>query len=94
MNANVVMPPPKTWEVEDLNTTYGFALNANNYYESNNKGISNSFALCKVNISCSKNTTMYVDCINYAESSYDYGLLSLLDTELKYNYNADSSGVK
>jgi hypothetical protein len=37
---------------------------------------------------------MYVDCINYAESNFDYGLLSELDTTLGLNYSADSTGVK
>ena len=34
---------------------------------------------------------MYVDCINYAESNYDYGILSNLGQKLPYNNNSASS---
>ena len=36
---------------------------------------------------------MYVDCINYAESSYDYGLLSKLDKTFTTSATADSTDV-
>ena len=34
---------------------------------------------------------MYVDCINYAEKNYDYGILSHLNKDLGKNYNAATS---
>ena len=71
--------------------TYGFYLNNNGYYESNNKKVSSSFAMCKVNITAGKACKMYVDCINYAESSWDYGMLSKINTTLSAHYDADSS---
>ena len=37
---------------------------------------------------------MHVDCINYAEAEYDYGILSTLDNTLKLSYTADSANVK
>ena len=46
-------PSPATFtvvSVENLSTDYGFALNANNYYESNNQGVHSSYALAKVTI--------------------------------------------
>ena len=70
---------------------YTFILNDNNYYESNNKGENNSFAICKVNIDAPSQCTMIVDCINYAESNFDYGILSVLDTELTLSSTADSN---
>ena len=36
---------------------------------------------------------MYVDCINSAENNYDFGLLSLLDTQLSYKNSVDSSSA-
>lgn len=82
------------YTIEDLGTTYGFVLNDNGYYESNNKGVQNSFAICKVNISAPMDCTMYLDCINYAEANFDYGILSNLDTTLSLSFSADSSYKK
>lgn len=42
----------QTWEVVPVSgASYGFALNGNGYYESKNKGVNSSYALCRVNIS-------------------------------------------
>lgn len=80
-----------SYTVEPIeNTNYTFTLNSNNYYESNNKGENNSFAICKVNIDALIPCTMIVDCINFAENNFDYGILSLLDTELTLSSTADS----
>lgn len=75
------------------NATYGFELNDNDYYESTNKGKNSSYAICKVNIAAPIDTTMYVDCINYAEAGYDYGILSNLNTALSSSAYADTSGI-
>lgn len=79
------------YEVINRTSDYGFEINANNYYESNNKGINNSCAVCRVIFNFSEQTQVHFDCINYAETSYDYGLLSNLDTELTLTYSADNS---
>ena len=81
------------YTVENLDTEYGFYLNSNGYYESNNKGIDSSFALCKLNIEAPIDCTMYLDCINYGESGFDFGILSNLDTELIQSSSVDSSNV-
>lgn len=76
--------------------TYGFALNSNNYYESTNKGITSSYSLCKLIINNPNNTNvakMKLDCINYGENNYDYGLLSNIDKTLTLSSAADSSNV-
>ena len=70
---------------------YGFALNSSGYYESQNKGVNNSYALCRVNISNPLNKKLYFDCINSGESSYDYGLLGAINQELAKNNTADAS---
>ncbi len=71
--------------------TYGFELNANGYYESTNKGKPSSYALCKVVLSSSSEATAKFECINSGESSYDFGILSKLDTELARSNTEDSS---
>ena len=70
---------------------YGFALNANGYYESQNKGVSNSYAICKIKIQNPDNKYVHLECINYAESGYDYGLVSKINEMFTSDKNADSS---
>lgn len=54
-------PEDASWDVESLGTTYGFDLNTTTgYYTSNNKGIHNSFALCKVNLKNPAGASVYV----------------------------------
>lgn len=123
--ANIEVTPSITWNVESLGTTYGFSLNTSTgYYVSNNKGVNNSFALCKVNfnnisavevyikvinsdknisltsnvlnieVASSPDITATFNCINYAESNYDFGILSTLDKELSASYNVDTANVQ
>lgn len=73
--------------------SYGFSKNSNGYYESKNKGKNSSYAICKVALWAREETTVTLNCINYAESSYDYGLISEIDTMLEQSASADSSGV-
>lgn len=83
---------PQHYEVQDLSTTYTFVENSNGYYESNNQGIDNSFAICKL-VFVSGTGNLILDCINYAESSYDFGMLSNIDTTLNLDANADTTNV-
>lgn len=73
--------------------TYGFELNQNGYYESTNKGKSSSYAICKININNSIPINLTLECINSGESSFDYGILSILNQTLKLSSSADSSNV-
>ena len=73
--------------------SYGFALNSNGYYESQNKGKDGTAAVCKISFYSDGNASLILECINYAESNYDYGLLSNIDTTLTTSNTADSSGV-
>lgn len=83
-----------TWSVEAVSgASYGFALNSAGYYESQNKAKKSTSAVCKVVLDIKSDCKMYVDCINYAESNYDYGLLSELDTTLGTSASADSTNV-
>jgi hypothetical protein len=86
---------PTFYEVSPVNgSTYTFELNANGYYESNNKGQDNSYAMCKVTFKTSTGK-LILDCINYAENNYDFGILSNLDIDpsLSLNSSADTNNV-
>ena len=93
-NIEIVALEP-TYTIKTISgASYGFSLNSSNYYESENKGVSNSYAICRVQFDLPKETTVYFDCINYAEANYDYGLIGLIDTPLALNYDADTSVTK
>ena len=83
-----------SWSVADISgASYKFALNSNGYYESNNKGVDNSAAVCRVNIHAAKTCTVTFKCINYAESNYDFGLLGTLDKTMNTGYSDVSTNV-
>ena len=72
--------------------SYNFVLNDAGYYESTNKKIVNSAALCKLNITDLEDTTKVIfDCINSGEGSYDYGMISKIDTTLSTTNSEDSA---
>lgn len=73
--------------------SYGFELNSNGYYESTNQGVNNSAALIKVKFNLSSAQSVTFDCISYAESKYDYGIFSNLNTTLSTAYNSDVDGA-
>lgn len=75
------------------NASYGFALNSNGYWESQNKGKASSAAVCVVSMDLPVECTVTFHLINYAESTYDYGLLSNIDTTLSNSASADSTNV-
>ena len=75
--------------ITNISTTYGFALNANGYYESTNKGKASSWALCKVTINTPSAFTLTIPYISYGENSYDYGIFGQLDTELANSVTDD-----
>lgn len=49
--------------------------------------------MAKVDFHVPVSATITFSLINYAESTYDYGLLSDIDTTLALNYSADTSNV-
>ena len=80
---------PSTWTVEAISgASYGFELNSNGYYESKNKGIDNSYAICRVQIHLAKKSD-----INYAENNYDFGILGRANQALSLSSEVDSSSV-
>jgi hypothetical protein len=74
--------------------SYGFMLNANGYYESQNKGVANSAAVAQVRFTLDKSTTIMVECINYAESNFDFGIISTLGSTLTTTNAEDTTNVK
>lgn len=86
---------PSTWTVESISgASYGFELNSSGYYESKNKGVDSSYAICRVKLNLSTKAKVIFNCINYAESNYDYGLLGNVNTALTLNASADSNVAK
>ena len=85
---------PASYEVENVGD-YGFDLNSSTgYYVSNNKGISKTAAVCRVNFSVPVSATITFTFINYAEQGYDFGVFGNIDTALNTNYYpAGSSGA-
>lgn len=84
-----------SWSVVAISgASYKFALNSNGYYESANKSVANSAAMCRVKLEITKPCNVIFKCINYAEANYDYGLLGKLDTAMSTSYSDTSTGVE
>lgn len=83
----------ESYSVTNISATYGFEVNGNGYYESNNQGHSSSAAVCRVDFHLPVAATITFSVINYAESTYDFGLLSDIDETLSTSSSADSSNV-
>ena len=74
--------------------TYGFALNNSGYYQSANKGVSKSCAVCRVNLNLDDAATVTFQYINYAEAAYDFGVFGNIDVALSTDYYpAGSNGA-
>ena len=84
---------PGTYEVVNFNPVLKFNLNADGFYESSNKGVDNSYCMCRVDINNPSGLAVHFDCINYAETNYDYGILSTVDSELNQDTQEDTENV-
>lgn len=75
--------------------SYGFTLNSGTgYYVSNNKGVSKSAAVCRVDFYVPVSATITFTYINYAEQGYDFGVFGNIDVALSNDYySAGSSGA-
>lgn len=81
-----------SYEVETAGD-YGFALNSSTgYYVSENKGVSKTAALCKVNVHVPVDATLTFTYINYAEQGYDFGVFGNIDVALSDDYYAAGNG--
>ena len=80
-----------SYEVENVGS-YGFALNSGTgYYTSNNKGVSKTAALCRVDFHVPVAATITFTYINYAEQGYDFGVFGNIDVALSDDYYAAGS---
>jgi len=77
-----------SWNVVSTGT-YPFQLNTNGYYESTNKGHDSSYSYATLNYSGFEN--LVLECINFAESNYDYGIISQPDVLLGESTKDDGS---
>ena len=71
--------------------TYGFSLNSTGFYESQNKGVHSSAAVCKITFNTTTAFELPITYINSGQSSYDYGIFSKLDCTLTTDYTDDGS---
>ena len=73
---------------------YKFSQNAAGFWESQNWGVHNSYALEKVSFTLTNTANVVFDVINYAESNSDFGIFSNLNSTLSASNNVDSTNVK
>lgn len=72
--------------------SYGFDLNSSTgYYVSNNRGVSKTAALCRVDFHVPVAATITFTYINYAEQGYDFGVFGNIDVALSDDYYAAGS---
>ena len=93
--------PPSTgslsYSVDSVSgASYGFTLTSDGYYTSQNAGVANSAALCRITFvnTTGSAKTVTLNCINYAESNYDFGIIGSFNTALRPTYLVDSSYTK
>ena len=82
------------WYVEKVNgAQYDFVAVSGGYYESTNKNVNSTYALCKLVISnpLGKNVTMSY--VNSGEESFDYGIISNLNKTLSLSSGADDESA-
>lgn len=75
----------------DINTTfYTFtSRDSEGYYTSRNAGVNESVSYIRLDFNFSVATEVTFRCICRGESSWDYGLISLVDTDLMPSYTPD-----
>lgn len=89
---DIIVPGEINYRIEDVSgSTYNFILNADEYYESTNKKVQSSYALCKVIFNMNTETEVAINYINSGESSWDYGIFSQLDKTLSLSNSDDGS---
>ena len=86
--------PGYSYSVADASgASYGFALNSNDYYESQNKGVDKSAAVCVVSFHLEAAGTVTFSYINYAEATYDFGIFGNIDVPLNNDYKPASGSM-
>lgn len=87
-----------TWTITSKapGASYGFNLASDGYYTSSNNGVNNSASVCRVNFTNNTGAayTVKFNCINYAESTFDYGIIGKINTALDTSNTSDSTYTK
>jgi hypothetical protein len=88
-----------TYEVVDVEgAEYGFALNPEGYWESQNSlngedGDHETAAVCRIKLEVYEETDIQIEAVNDSEIPYDFGAFSLLDTPFSTRVDSyDNSG--
>lgn len=81
---------PITSAITNQTTTYGFALNGDDFYESNNKAVASSAAVARFTFNSPVRFLVTFEYINYAESNYDFGIFGNIDSALSTGTSEDS----
>ena len=88
----------RDYQIGDMTITnygYGFEVNPNGYLESQNKGVSSSFAMLKIYFFAYKSSASFtIRYISYGESNYDYAIFGNLDQTLSASSAEDSTYYK
>lgn len=86
-------PPAYSYTVTSVSgASYGFSYNSSNgYWESENAGVQDSYALCQVNITNPDAKQIRVYLIQETEVNYDFGYIGKPNTSLALSYSEDSS---
>ena len=80
----------KIWKIVPVEEAkYGFKLDEEGYYTSQNSGVNSSAALCKLTFDTIEPYDLYLDCINYGETSYDFSVFSKLNVSLGIDCNSE-----
>ena len=84
----------KIWEIVSVEEAeYGFKLDGEGYYTSQNSGVNSSAALCKLSFDTVEPYDLYLDCINYGETNYDFSVFSKLNVSLGTDCNSEGQYV-
>lgn len=86
----------ESWTVEAVSgAQYGFKQVSGNptYWESNNKGVHSSYALCKLVIQNPQGKNVTLHYWNNAESGYDYSCISARNTSLSLSTTIDGKST-
>ena len=83
-----------SYNIVQVSTTasHQFKLNSNGYYESQCKGVSNGWSLCKVEFNIAGSYEL--KCISNGENNYDFGILSTINNTLDASNKVDTANVK
>lgn len=85
-------PQPTSSVTTSAGASYGFTYSSSTgYYVSQNKGVSRSAAVCRVDFELPVRCLITIQYINYAEATYDFGVFGDIDVPLSNDYYAAGS---